>query len=43
MDLTLSRDIGDVVDQEIGLVDNAKRIALVLEAPQIVATSDRCV
>ena len=30
MDLALSGHVRDIVDQEVGLVDNAKRVALVL-------------
>ena len=35
--------IRDIVDQEVCLVDNAKRVTLVLQAPQVAATSDQCV
>ena len=43
MDLALSGHIRDIVDQEVGLVDNAKRVAVVLQTPQVGATSDQCV
>ena len=43
MNLALRGHVRDIVDQEVGLVDNAKRVALVLQTPQVAATSDQCV
>ena len=42
LNLALSRHIRDILDHEIRVVNDAKRVALVFETSQVPVTSDQC-